>query len=121
MVLPKLIIALIIWYLGRYLLSFTGGIIRKIDLKETTLDNKAVESLAVVINAIGTLVLLLIILDYLGIGSGVVSAVAQGLTYSIAIALGIAFGKAFEDDAKKILSNVKKVINPRSSSKPDSN
>lgn len=115
-VLPKLIIALFIWYLGRYLLSFSAKMVRKLDVKHTTLDNKAVESIAVVINGFGTVILLLIILDFLGIGSSVVTAIAQGVTYSVAIALGLAFGKALEGDAKKILDDIKRILSPHHSS-----
>jgi len=109
-VLPKLIIALIIWYVGKYVLSLAISIIKKFDIKGTNLDNKAIRGLSIMTNTAGRVILVLIILDYLGIGSSVVSAVAQGITFAIAIALGLAFGKALEDDAKKVVVIVKKFL-----------
>lgn len=109
-VMPKLIISLIIWYLGRYLISVSGKLLKQIDFENTSIDDRAIETLTVVINAVGTIILILIILDYLGIGTSVVSAIAQGVTFAIAIALGISFGKALEPDAKEIILSLKKIF-----------
>ena|SRR3989344_3506212 len=109
-VLPKLIIALIIWYLGKYFLNMAVSLISKFDLKHTKIDDKAIETLGLVVNGVGRVILVLIILDYLGIGRSVVSAVAQGITYAIAIALGLAFGKALEGDAKNVVESLRKFL-----------
>lgn len=109
-VLPKLIIALIIWYVGKYLINFAANLVRKIDIKRTTLDDKAVETLALAISLAGRVILVLVVLDYLGIGRSVVSAVAQGLTFAVAIALGLAFGKALEPDADHLVKVVRKFL-----------
>ena len=107
MVLPKLIIALLIWYIGKYLISLANKVIKKIDLKGTTIDDKAIETVSVIINFAGRVILALIILDYLGIGSSVISAIAQGITFAVAIALGLSFGRALEPDAKRIVENLR--------------
>lgn len=109
-IMPKLIISLIIWYLGRYLISVAGKLLRGLDLKGTSIDNRAVETLIVVINAVGTVILVLVILDYLGIGTSVVGALAQGVTFAVSIALGLAFGRALEPDAKDVVDSLKKVF-----------
>src|SRR3989344_4894168 len=81
-VLPKLIIALIIWYLGKYFLNLAVSLVGKFDLKHTKVDDKAIETLGLVINGIGRVILILVILDYLGIGRSVVAAIAQGITFA---------------------------------------
>lgn len=110
-VLPKLILALIIWYIGKYLISLAVSVIRNMDVKRTKLDNKAIEVLANMIDSTGKIILVLVILDYLGIGSSIIGALAQGVTYAVAIALGLAFGKALESDAKDAVTSVKKFLN----------
>jgi len=115
--LPRFIVSLVIWYLGRYLLSVAGKLLRQMDIKETMIDDKAVETMAVIINAVGSVILVLIILDYLGIGSSVVSAIAQGITFAVSIALGIAFGKALEPEAKGIVEAFKDLFATSKSSK----
>lgn len=109
-VLPKLIIALIIWYVGKYLISLGISLLNKVDIKKTKIDNKAIDTLSFIINIVGRVVLVLIILDYLGIGRSVVAAIAQGITFAIAIALGLSFGKALEPDAKKVTDSVRKFL-----------
>jgi hypothetical protein len=109
-VLPKLIIALIIWYIGKYLLNLTVKLVRKIDIKATKVDDKAIDTLARLIISVGQVLLVLIVLDYLGIGRTVVGAITSGLVYAIAIALGLAFGKALEDDAKDVVKTVKSFL-----------
>ena len=109
-VLPKLIIALIIWYVGKYLLNLAISLLNKVDIKKTNIDNKAIGTLSLIINVVGRIILVLVILDFLGIGRGVVSAVAQGITFAIAIALGLSFGKALEPDADKLVKEIRKFL-----------
>lgn len=106
-ILPKLIIALLIWYIGKYILGFASSFIRKFDIKSTDVDDVFVERMAIAINVIGRIVLVMVILDFLGIGSSIIAAVAQGVTFAVAIALGISFGKALESDAKKVVETIK--------------
>lgn len=106
-ILPKLILALIIWYLGRYLINLAVKLISKLDLKTTKIDDHAVATFSKLIIVVGRVLLVLIILDYLGIARTVVGAITNGLVYAVAIALGLAFGKALEDDAKEVVKTIK--------------
>lgn len=107
---PQILVALIIWVVGKYLISIGVNLIKKVQIKGAKPINKIVESLAHILMPLGKVILFLIILDYLGIGRTVIQAVLSGLTYTIAIALGIAFGKAFEEDAKGLLAEAKKQL-----------
>lgn len=106
--LPKIIAAILIWYVGKYFLNLGVGLLKKIDLKKTKLDNTAINFLTSVALPVGKLILVLIVLDFLGIGSTVIGAFMNGLTIAIAIALGIAFGRALEEDAAKIVGEARK-------------
>lgn len=108
--LPRLITALIIWYIGKYLLRVAERLIRKVDFKRTNIEDKAVDTLARMVMIVGKVVLVLVIFDYLGIGRTVVGAIANGLTFAVAIALGLAFGKALEEDATQVVAQVKRFI-----------
>ena len=109
-ILPKLIIALIIWYIGKYLLGVAVKLVQKIDIKKTKVDDKAIAMLTVLIDVVGRIVLVLVVLDYLGIGRTIIAALTQGVTFAIAIALGLSFGKALEDDAKRVVGNFRKLF-----------
>lgn len=113
-ILPKLILALIIWYLGKYFINVAVKLVKKLDLKSTKIDDHAVATFARLIQTVGRVLLVLIILDYLGIARTVVGAITNGLVYAIAIALGLAFGKALEDDAKEVVNTVKSFFNHHS-------
>ena len=106
--LPKVIVAILIWYIGKYFLNLGVGLIKKVDIKKTKLDNKAINFLAEVTLPLGKLILALIVLDYLGIGRTAIGALMNGLTIAIAISLGIAFGKALEEDAVKLVETARK-------------
>jgi hypothetical protein len=56
------------------------------------------------------LILVLIVLDYLGIGRTVIGAFTNGLTLALAIALGLAFGKALEKDAAELVGKVRRYL-----------
>lgn len=106
--LPKLIITLIIWWLGKYLINLGVRLIRKIDIKGTKIDDKIISASASIILIAGKILLVLIILDYWGIGKTIIGALANGLTLTFAIALGLAFGKALEPEAKNLVERFKK-------------
>lgn len=108
---PKLIIAWIIWWLGNKLLDLGVNMIKRIDIPKTKIDDKIINLLVKTVMPVGKVILVLIILDYLGIGTSIISAVATGLTLTIAIALGLAFGKALEPEATNIVKLVKKHFN----------
>ncbi|OGM33508.1 hypothetical protein A2803_04920 [Candidatus Woesebacteria bacterium RIFCSPHIGHO2_01_FULL_44_21] len=108
--LPKLIVALLIWYVGKYLLGLALVFVKKIDLKKTQVDEEAMGMITTLVDIIGRVVLALVVLDYLGIGRTIIGALTQGVTFAIAIALGLAFGKALEDDARKVVESVKRLF-----------
>lgn len=104
---PKLIVALIIWLIGKYVINLGIGLLNKVELKKLKVVGKFRDTFAFFLLYLGKILLVLIILDYLGIGRTVIQALLSGLTFAIAIALGIAFGKALEDDAKSLLNALK--------------
>ncbi len=108
--LPKLIIALIIWYIGRYLLGLAVSVVKRIDIRKTKVDDKAIQMLTVLVDIVGRIILVLVILDYLGIGRTIIAAFTQGVTFAVAIALGLAFGKALEEDAKRVVGSIRKLF-----------
>jgi len=105
---PKVIFAIIIWVVGKYLINLGVSLVRKIDIKGTKIDDFLIGVFSSVVLVVGKILLILVILDFLGVGRTIVGAVASGLTLMIAIALGLAFGKAFEDDAKEIVQQFKR-------------
>ena len=107
---PKLLIALVIWYVGKYFLALAIKWLKKIDVPGTKLDEKLIKKFGDIFLPAGKFLLFLIVLDYLGIGQSLISAFASGLTFAVAIALGIAFGKALEPDAKETVEKLKKYI-----------
>jgi small conductance mechanosensitive channel len=108
-VLPKIILAIVIWYIGRYLIGLAAKLIRKADLPGT-FDDNAREILARTVNIVGRILLVLIVLDFLGIGETVVGALTQGLVFAVAIALGIAFGDALKPEAMRIVKDAQKQL-----------
>ncbi len=107
---PKLLVALIIWIVGKYFINLGVGFIRKIEVKKVKPVSRLLDSLVFILLPLGKVLLFLIILDYLGIGSSVVQALVSGFTFAIAIAIGLAFGKALEEDARKIVESVRKQL-----------
>lgn len=105
--LPKLIVAVVIWFLGSYLLKLAIGILKKIDLSGLKIDNVLVSTLIDIIWYLGKLLLILVVLDYLGIGRTIIGAFVNGLAFAIAIALGLSFGKALEPDAKDLVQKIR--------------
>lgn len=107
---PKLIITLIIWWVGKYLINLGVRLIRKIDIKGTKIDNKIISAFSSIILIAGKILLVLIILDYWSIGKTIIGALANGLALTFAIALGLAFGKALEPEAKNLVEKFKKKL-----------
>ena len=105
---PKIIVAIIIWLFGKYLINLGVALVRKINIKGTKIDDYLIGIFSSVVLVVGKFLLVLVILDFLGVGRTIVGAVASGLTLMIAIALGLAFGKALEEDAKEVVQQFKK-------------
>lgn len=107
---PKLIVALAIWIVGKWIVVWAVNLLKKVELKGAKPVNKLVQQLAYILLPFGKVILFLVVLDYLGIGRTVISALLSGLTFAIAIALGLAFGKALEDDAKAVVDSIKRQL-----------
>lgn len=107
---PKLLIALVIWIVGKYFINLGVGLIKKIKVEKIKPVSRLLDSLAFILLPLGKVLLVLIILDYLGIGGSVIQALVSGFTFAIAIAIGLAFGKALEDDARKIVESVREQL-----------
>lgn len=104
---PMIIVAIIIWLIGIALINLATSLIRRIDLKGTNLDNRVLGILAKIVSVAGRIILILIILDYFGIGEAILAALAGGLTLTFAIAIGLAFGRAIEGDARNLWESTK--------------
>lgn len=107
---PKLLVAIIIWWIGVYLIRVGINLLKRVKIEGAKPINKVVESLTAVLMPLGKVLLFLIVLDYLGIGRTVIQSLLSGLTFAIAIAVGLAFGKALEGDAREIVEEVKKQL-----------
>ncbi len=107
---PKLIVALVIWFVGKWMVAWGVNLLKKVELKGAKPVNKLVQQLAYILLPLGKVILFLVVLDYLGIGRTVIGALLSGLTFAIAITLGLAFGKALEDDAKAVVDSIKRQL-----------
>ncbi|MCH7641386.1 hypothetical protein IID22_04270 [Patescibacteria group bacterium] len=107
---PKLIVALIIWIVGKWIIYWGVNLLKRVQIKKVKPVNRLVELLAYILLPLGKVILILVVLDYLGIGRTVISALLSGITFAIAIAIGLAFGRALEPDAKAIVDSVKKQL-----------
>jgi small-conductance mechanosensitive channel len=105
---PRIFVAILIWIVGRYLINLAVRLVRKINIRGLNIDDKLIGIFSSIVLVVGKILLVLIILDYLGVGQTIVGAIAGGLTFTIALALGLAFGKAFEEDAKRLVDAAKR-------------
>ena len=107
---PKLVVALAIWIVGKWIVVWAVNLLKKVELKGAKPVNRLVQQLAYILLPFGKVILFLVVLDYLGIGRTVINALLSGLTFTIAITLGLAFGKALEDDAKAVVGSIKRQL-----------
>ena len=105
---PKIIVALFIWFVGKYLINLGVALVRKIDIKRTKIDDYLIGIFSKVVLVVGKVLLFLVVLDFLGVGRTIIGAVTNGLTLMVAIAFGLAFGRALEEDAKEAVRQFKK-------------
>ncbi len=110
--LPKLLIAVIIWFVGSYLIELGVKFFRSIFVQQTHDTNKShLKLITRIVSVIGKIFLVLFILEYLGIGQTFVTAFVSSLSNALAIMIGLSFGLALQDDAKKIISDIKNYFN----------
>jgi len=106
-IVPKIIVALFIWIIGKYLINLGVALVGKIDIKGTKIDDYLIGVFSKVVLVVGKVLLFLVILDFLGVGRTIIGAVTNGLTLMVAIAFGLAFGRALEEDAKEMVRQFK--------------
>ena len=102
----KLIFAYIIWLIGKYLINLAVMLLDKADIKALKVDDTFRTTLKMFLVPVAKFILVLVILDTLGIGSNIVSALMSGITFTISIALGLAFGRALEPYANEMVQKV---------------
>jgi len=107
LVVPKLIVAYIIWLIGKWGISYAIKAIDLLDVKKWKFDDRARDVFKGIFVPTAKVILILIILDTLGIGQNFVGAIINSITFAVAIALGLSFGKALEPDAKHIVDKIK--------------
>lgn len=107
MFIPKVVVAIVIWLIGKYFIGLGASLIKKVDIKGTKIDDYLLGILSNVVLVVGKILLVLVVLDFLGVGRTVVGAIANGLTLAVAIALGLSFGRALEEDAKGVVGRFK--------------
>lgn len=108
--LPKLVISLIIWVVGQWLIELAAGWLARADIKGIEVDNWLLGKVSQILRILGKVILLLWILDYLGVGETITGALVNGLTFTIAITLGLAFGRALEPEASRWVGELKKSV-----------
>lgn len=107
----KLIAAYVIWLVGKFIINLLVKVIKRVDIKSWSIDDKVRNTFIKIVQPTAKVVLVLVILDFLGIGTSIIGAFAQGLTFTIAIALGLAFGEALKPDAQTIVQKIKHETN----------
>lgn len=100
---PNLLLAILLWIIGRWLIGLMVNLIDKLDLKQYQIDDRFRNLLKSVLVPVANVLLFLIVLDTFGIGSSVIAAITNGITFTVAIALGMAFGKALEPEARSLV------------------
>jgi hypothetical protein len=109
--LPKLIIAAIIWFLGSYLIEIGSKFFRKYIVSKFKTSKPHLNLITTIVSVFIKIFLVLFILDFLNIGKTFVDALVSSLTNALAIMIGLSFGLALQDDAKKILKDIKTYFN----------
>jgi small-conductance mechanosensitive channel len=106
--LPQILIAVIIWFVGSYLIEIGVRLFRTFFIKQVHEKNTShLRLISRMTSIIGKIFLMLFILEYLGIGRTFITAFVSSLSNAIAIMIGLSFGLALQDDAKKIIRDIK--------------
>ncbi len=108
MVVPRLIVAYIIWLIGKWMINLGIKGLDLLQIKKWKVDDSIRNMIKRIFAPTAKIILILVIMDTLGIGSNVVAALANALTFTFAIALGLAFGRALEPDARGIVESMKR-------------
>jgi hypothetical protein len=108
---PKLVVAAIIWFLGSYLIEIGSKFFRKFVVDQFKTSKPHLNLITSIVSVFIKVFLVLFILDFLNIGKTFVDALVSSLTNALAIMIGLSFGLALQDDAKKIISDIKTYFN----------
>jgi hypothetical protein len=108
---PKLVIAVIIWFLGSYLIEIGSKFFKKMILSRFKTSKPHLSMITSIVTVFIKMFLVLFILDFLNIGKTFVDALVSSLTNALAIMIGLSFGLALQDDAKKIITDIKTYFN----------
>ncbi len=108
LVVPKLIVAYLIWLIGKWLINLGMKSLDLLQIKKWKVDDSIRNMIKRIFAPAAKIILILVILDTLGIGANVVAALSNALTFTFAIALGLAFGRALEPDAKGVIESMKR-------------
>lgn len=106
MIIPQLIVAYVIWLIGKWLIDLALKGIDMFDVEKWELDDSVRNISKTILAPTAKAVLVLVILDTLGIGSNVVAALTNALTFTFAIALGLSFGEALKPHARQIVEKM---------------
>lgn len=107
---PKLIIAYVIWLLGSWLINLGLKGLDLFQVEKWKVDDSIRNIVKKIFAPTAKVVLILVLLDFLGIGSNVVAALTNALAFTFAIALGLAFGRALETDAQKVVDSMRREL-----------
>ena len=107
---PKVIIAVVIWLVGNYFIGLAVKVLRRIHVKGLKWDVRVINLLVRVAVPVFKFLLVMVVLDYMGIGRTVIGALVNGLSLAIAISLGMAFGRALEEDARGVIGLVREQL-----------
>jgi H+/Cl- antiporter ClcA len=110
LIIPKVLLGYVLWLIGIWLINTAMSALDILEVEKWKIDDKIRSKIKVIFVPVAKGLLVLVILDTLGIGSGVIAAILSSVTLAIAITTGLAFGKALEEDAKKVVSKIKEAM-----------
>lgn len=105
-----LVVVVLIWVIGNWVLGLILSLVSKINIPGTKLDDKVLEKFKPIISIAWKLILITVILDYIGVGQIIISALLGGISLTIAIALGLSFGDALKPYAKDLVDKFAKEV-----------
>ena len=103
-----LLVVVIIWLVGNWVLSIILRVATKINIPGTQIDDKIIDRFRPLINIVWKILLIIVILEYVGVGGFIINAFLGVISFTIAIALGLSIGDALKPYAKDMVENIVK-------------
>ena len=103
-----IIVVVLIWLIGNWLLGVLLKIVTKLNIPGTKLDDKIVEKFRPLISIVWKILLVIVILEYVGVGGFIINAFLGAISFTIAIALGLSIGDALKPYAKDTVDKIAK-------------